>query len=95
MATQMKLDLESKSLVEVDYGKPMTYTLAELETKAMTFLNESKRYKKMSAKDKKELAELKARAADRLARNLISPDYPDFVAWPMAIREEILEVCGD
>ena len=49
----------------------------------------------MSAKDKKELAELKARAANRLARNLISPDYPDFVAWPRAIREEILEVHSD
>jgi len=95
MATQMKLDLESKPLVEVDYSQPMTYTLAALETQAMTFLNESKRYKKMSSKDKKELAEFKARAADRLARNLISPDYPDFVAWPRAIREEILEVHSD
>jgi hypothetical protein len=81
--------------MEIDYGQPMTYTLAQLETKAMTFLNESKRYKKMSAKDKKELAELKARAADRLVKNLISPDYPDFVAWPRAIREEILEVHND
>jgi hypothetical protein len=61
----------------------------------MTFLNESKKYRKMSAKDKKELAELKARAANRLARSLISPDYPDFVAWPRAIREEILEVHSD
>jgi len=95
MATQMKLDLESKPLVEVDYGTPMTYTLAELETKAMTFLNESKHYKKMSANDQKELAELKTRTADRLARNLISPDYPDFMAWPRAIREEILEVHSD
>jgi len=81
--------------MEIAYGQPMTYTLAQLETKAMTFLNESKRYKKMSAKDKKELAKLKARAADRLARNLISPDTPDFVAWPRAIREEILEVPSD
>jgi len=95
MARQMKLVLESKPLVEVDYGQPMTYTLAELETKAMTFLNENKKDRKMSAKDKKELAELKARAADRFARNLISPDYPDFVAWPRAIREEILEVNRD
>ena len=81
--------------IPIDYGQPMTYTMAQLETKAMTFLNESKRYKNMSATDKKELAELKARAADRLARNLISPDTPDFVAWPRAIREEILEVQGD
>lgn len=57
--------------IEIDYGKPITYTLPQLETKAMTFLNQSKRYKHMSAKDTKELAELKDRAADRLARNLI------------------------
>jgi hypothetical protein len=81
--------------IPIDYGTPMTYTLNQLEERAMTFLNESKRYKNMSAKDKKELAELKARAAERLARNLISPDYPDFVAWPRAIREEILEVHSD
>gem|GEM_PF-2550272 len=81
--------------IPIYYGKPVTYTLAQLETMAMTFLNESKQYKKMSAKDKKELAQLKAEAAERLARNLISPDYPDFVAWPRVIREEILEVHSD
>jgi hypothetical protein len=81
--------------IEIDYGQPMTYTLVQLETKSMTFLNESKRYKNMSVKDKKELAALKARAAERLAKNLISPDTSDFVAWPRAIREKVLEVHSD
>ena len=49
--------------IEVDYGEPMTYTMAQLEAQAMTFLQESKRYKNMSAQDKQELAALKARAA--------------------------------
>ena len=83
------------TVIPVDYGQPMIYTMAELEAKAMTFLKQSKRYKNMSTKDKKEPAELKARAPERLARNLISSDLPDFLAWPRAIREEILEVNSD
>jgi hypothetical protein len=73
----------------------VTYTLAQLEERAMTFLNESKRYKNMSAKDKKELAALKARAAKREAENSISADTPDFVVWPRVIRTVILEVNSD
>ena len=78
MATQMRLGLDKK--IPIDYGQSITYTLNQLETKAITFLNESNRYKNMSAKGKKELGELKVRAADRPVRNLISPDTPDFVA---------------
>ena len=81
--------------IEVDYGEPMTYTLAQLEEQAMTFLQESKRYKNMSAQDKQELAALKARAAKREAENLISADQPDFVVWPRVIRTIILEVNSD
>ena len=81
--------------IEVDYGEPMTYTLAQLEAQAMTFLQESKRYKHMSAQDKQELAALKARAAKREAENLISVDQPDFVVWPRVIRTIILEVNSD
>ena len=81
--------------IEVDYGEPMTYSLAQLEAQAMTFLKESKRYKNMKAADMKELAALKARAAKREAENLISPDLPDFVVWPRVIRTVILEVNSD
>ena len=81
--------------IEVDYGEPLTYTLAQLEERAMTFLQESKRYKNMSAQDKRELAALKARAAKREAKNLISADQPDFVVWPRVIRTIILEVNSD
>jgi len=81
--------------IPIDYGQPVNYTLNQLETKAMTFLNESKRYKNMSAKDKKELAALKARAAKREAESLISPNLPDFVVWPRVIRTIILEVHSD
>ena len=81
--------------IEVDYGEPMTYTLAQLEAQAMTFLQESKIYKHMRARDKQELAALKARAAKREAENLISADQPDFVVWPRVIRTIILEVNSD
>ena len=39
----------------------------------------------------KELARMKALAASRLANSLMSAETPDFVAWPKAIREAILE----
>jgi hypothetical protein len=77
--------------IEMFRGEPMLYTLKELEAKAISFLQESKRYKNMSARDKKELARMKALAASRLANNLKSAETPDFVAWPKAIREAILE----
>jgi hypothetical protein len=47
----MRLGLEKK--IPIDYGQPMTYTLNQLETKAITFLNESKRYKNMSVKTRR------------------------------------------
>jgi hypothetical protein len=77
--------------IEIFRGEPTLYTLKELEAKAISFLQESKRYKNMSARDKKELARMKALAASRLANSLMSAETPDFVAWPKAIREAILE----
>ena len=81
--------------IEVDYGEPMTYSLAQLEERAMTFLKGDKRYKNMPVKDMKETARLKAEAAKREAENLISADQPDFVVWPRVIRTIILEVNSD
>jgi hypothetical protein len=78
--------------IPVYLGDPVTYTIAQLETKAHDFLkqNKAKEYKAMSQKDRNELAHLKAEAAKRYAENLMESGTPDFVAWPMAIRQEIL-----
>jgi hypothetical protein len=41
-----------------------------METKAITFLNESKRYKNMSVKDKKELVEFESEGSRSLCKEL-------------------------
>ena len=69
-----------------------TYTLQQLESKALTFLRESKCCKNMPLSDKKELARMKATAASRSVESLVASGLPDFIAWPRAINEEILEM---
>jgi hypothetical protein len=78
-------------------GEPVTHTIADLEAQALKFQRENKpkEYRTMSQKDRKELANLKAKAAKRYAENLIESGTPDFVAWPMAIRSQILETESD
>ena len=49
----------------------------------------------MNQKELNELISLKAKAAKRYAENLIEQGTPDFVAWPMAIRSQILETESD
>ena len=81
----------SEVKIPVYMGDPVTYSLTDLEVKALTFL----KGRKMSPKDKTDLAKLKAKAAKRYAENLIEQGTPDFVAWPMAIRSQILETESD
>ena len=80
----------------MDYGEPMTYSLAQLESQSNDLSQREQEVQEhASAKDMKELAALKARAAKREAESLISPDLPDFVVWPRVIRTIILEVNSD
>jgi len=72
-------------------GEPVTHTIADLEAQALKFLKD----RKMSPKDRSDLAKLKAKAAKRYAENMIEQGTPDFVAWPMAIRSQILETESD
>jgi hypothetical protein len=83
--------------IPVYMGEPVTYTIPELEVKALDFLKVKygKKYRNMDQKEMKETALLKAKAAKRYAENLIEQGTPDFVAWPMAIRSQILETESD
>jgi hypothetical protein len=54
----------------------------------MMFLNDSKKYSKMTATDKREMAHL--RQGQWIAWQgtyLILPDTPDFVAWTRTVRK--------
>jgi hypothetical protein len=78
-------------------GEPETHTIADLEGRWELYMrqNRAKEYRTMSPKDRSQTARLKARAATRYAENMIAGGTPDFVAWPMAIRSQILESESD
>lgn len=90
---QEELNLEEPRVIPVYLGTPVTYTIPELETKALNFLKENKRkmYSAMSRKERKSLVNLKARAAMRQAENLMATGMDSKDAWNRAIRLEILE----
>ena len=82
--------------VPLDDGE-ITFSQSDLESQALRFLrqNKKKEIKGMSKAEVNEWATLKANAARRLVENLMATGEPSFVAWPRAIRSEILESESD
>jgi hypothetical protein len=70
-----------------------TYSLAELEAKALNFIKRNK--PPMSKAEAANLARLKAEAAEHYAKNLMLSGVWSGEAWNRAIRLEILESESD
>ena len=73
--------------------EPVTYSQAELEAKALSFIRlcKKKDCKTMSKSEINEWATLKANAARTEAEGLIASGIWDQEAWNRAIRSQILE----
>jgi diaminopimelate epimerase len=83
--------------MEAKMTNEMNPTDLELRTKARTFeeQNHTTEWKKMSRKAQDTRLTAKVKAARHLAENYIETGVPHFIAWPRAIREEILETESD
>jgi hypothetical protein len=66
-----------------------------MEAKMTDEMNHTTEWKKMSRKAQDRRLTAKVKAARHLAENYIETGMPDFIAWPRAIREEILETESD
>jgi len=80
-----------------DNNRRTVPTELELRTTARIFesQNRSATWKKMSRKEQDNLVKAKAASARRIAENYITTGMASCVAWPRAIREEILERDSD
>jgi hypothetical protein len=74
-----------------------TYSQGILKQKARDFERQmhGKEWRKTKLADQEELVQLKATAAKNTAENYIQTGMAPCVAWPRAIREEILERDSD
>jgi exonuclease I len=81
-------------MTTIDDTKP---TDLELRTKARTFEEQihTAEWKRMSQKAQSERLTAKVQAAKNTAENYIATGMAPCMAWPRAIREEILERDSD
>jgi len=70
-----------------------TYSQGNTQTESAGFERQmhGKEWRKTKLADQEELVQLKATAAKNTAENYIQTGMAPCVAWPRAIREEILE----
>jgi hypothetical protein len=74
-----------------------TYKDSQLKGLARTFeeQNRAATWRKMTPKEQDKIIKLKASMARRIAESYIKTGMASCVAWPRAIREEILERDSD
>ena len=85
---------EERKMTITDEMNPADW---ELRQQASDFeaANHMKEWCKMTPQARQDRVEAKAKGARTLAENLIASGVPDFVAWPRARRQEILESDSD
>jgi len=83
---------EDNVKVPVYLGNTVTYSQSELEAMALNYLkrNDKKTYQSMNRAEIAEYCKLKADAATREAKNLITCGVWDQEAWNRAIRSQVL-----